>query len=95
MHTSFDLIGEALVSFPHSEELADTITMKSHSIVKKRHVLTIQDTTELNYASKINRIDGLGPMGNGRTYGVYLHAMIVVDSQEETCNGTTSLKTWL
>jgi len=77
-----------------SKELIETITMKNHALVKNRHVLAIQDTTELNFESKINRIQGLGPVGNGQTHGIYLHSMIVVDSNEETCIGLASLKSW-
>lgn len=78
-----------------STELTETITMKSHALVKNRHVLAIQDTTELNYESKIKRIQGLGPVGNGQTHGIYLHAMIVVDSNEQSCIGLASLKSWV
>jgi hypothetical protein len=78
-----------------STELAETITMKSHALVKNRHVLAIQDTTELNYESKIKRIHGLGPVGNGQTHGIYLHSMIVVDSNEDSCIGLASLKSWV
>jgi hypothetical protein len=69
--------------------------MKSQAIARNRHVLAIQDTTELNYESKIGRIEGLGPVGNGQTHGIYLHAMIAVDANEESCIGLASLKTWV
>lgn len=77
-----------------SKELIESITMKNQELVRNRHVLAIQDTTELNYESKINRIKGLGPVGNGQRHGVYLHAMIVVDTEEESCIGLASLKSW-
>lgn len=76
------------------EEIAENILEKSKSLVKGKHILAIQDTTELNYESKINRIAGIGPVGNGLNHGTYLHTMLAVDANESTCLGLTSIKTW-
>lgn len=78
------------------EELGRVICEKSRSLVNNRHVLAIQDTTHLNYASKENRISGLGPLGNGTTCkGFLLHAMLVVDATDNTCLGLGGLKSWV
>jgi len=78
------------------EELSDSICEKSRSLASNRHVLAIQDTTQLNYASKENRIKGLGPLGNGTTCkGFLLHAMLIVDAKENTCLGLAGLKSWV
>jgi Transposase DDE domain len=34
-------------------------------------------------------------VGNGHTHGIYLHAMIAVDSEENTCIGLASLNSWV
>jgi hypothetical protein len=77
------------------EELADSITEKVKLSVKNKHILAIQDTTELNYQSKIDRIEGLGPVGNGATKGFYVHPMLAIDAAEGSCLGLASLKSWI
>ncbi|OGT58238.1 MAG: hypothetical protein A3F43_00660 [Gammaproteobacteria bacterium RIFCSPHIGHO2_12_FULL_42_10] len=78
------------------EELGHYICERSRSLVSNRHVLAIQDTTQLNYVSKENRIKGLGPLGNGTTCkGFLLHAMLIVDAQANTCLGLAGLKSWV
>lgn len=77
------------------EELADSITEKVKISVKNKHILAIQDTTELNYQSKLGRIEGLGPVGNGLTNGFYLHPMLAIDADEGTCLGLVSIKSWV
>lgn len=73
-----------------------TICEKVRPLVKGRHVLAIQDTTQLNYAAKENRITGLGPLGNGTTCkGFLLHAMVVVDAKYDSCLGLAGLKSWV
>ena len=38
-----------------------------------RHVLAIQDTTELNHQAHAGRVSGLGTVGNGSDVGMFLH----------------------
>jgi len=45
-----------------------------------RHVLAIQDTSEINFATTKERKRGLGEIGKGVGRGVLLHAMIGVDA---------------
>lgn len=46
-----------------------------------RHVLVIQDTTELNFATHTVRKRGFGKAGNGRDIGLFLHPMLAVDAR--------------
>ncbi|HEV7372990.1 IS4 family transposase [Arenibaculum sp.] len=59
-----------------------------------RHVLAIQDTTELNYQGHAGRVRGLGPVGNGSDVGLFLHAVVAVDAQETTCLGLCGAELW-
>ena len=43
-----------------------------------RHVLAIQDTTELNFQRHAGRTHGLGPVGNGTDQGLFLHPLLAV-----------------
>jgi Transposase DDE domain len=45
-----------------------------------RHVLAIQDTTELNFSGHVGSKRGFGVVGNGRDIGLFLHPVIVVDA---------------
>jgi hypothetical protein len=60
-----------------------------------RHVLAIQDTTELNHQAHAGRVRGLGTVGNGRDVGLFLHPLLVVDATEGTCLGLAHLHHWI
>lgn len=47
---------------------------------KGRHVLAIQDTTELNFSGHARSKRGFGTVGNGRDIGLFLHPVVVVDA---------------
>lgn len=79
-----------------AEEIARHITDKVRPLAKGRHVLAIQDTTEINYQAHSRRIkNGLGPVGNGKDIGFFMHPMLVLDAQEGTCLGLSAIKTWV
>lgn len=59
-----------------------------------RHVLAIQDTTEINYQAHARRVSGLGTVGNGTDVGFFLHPVLVVDAQERACFGLAHLHLW-
>jgi len=59
-----------------------------------RHVLAIQDTSELNFRTTAGRRRGLGAIGKGVGRGLLLHAMLAVDSETRGCLGLVSGCTW-
>src|ERR1051325_4769793 len=52
-----------------------------------RHVLAIQDTSEINFATTAERRRGLGETGHGNGRGVLLHPMLAVDAENGRCLG--------
>lgn len=60
-----------------------------------RHVLLIEDTTELNYQAHAARVRGLGTVGNGRDAGLFLHPLLAVDAQHGACLGLADVRLWL
>src|SRR6478752_6801873 len=48
-----------------------------------RHVLAIQDTSEINFATTAERRRGLGEIGKGNGRGVLLHPMLAVDAESD------------
>jgi hypothetical protein len=64
------------------------------SAVAGRHVLAIQDTTEVNFRTRPNRRRGLGKIGKGGGRGVLLHAMLAVDANTGGCLGLVAGRIW-
>ena len=71
--------------FLHNENVsADAILSFAEQQVRRRaegrHVLVIQDTTEINYAHHANSKRGFGTVGNGEDIGLFLHPLLVVEA---------------
>jgi len=62
--------------------------------VSGRHVLAIQDTSEINFRTTRGRTRGLGEIGKGVGRGVLLHAMVAVDAVSEACLGLVAGDVW-
>ena len=62
--------------------------------VSGRHVLAIQDTSEINFKTKPGRQRGLGEIGKGVGRGLLLHAMLALDAESEACLGLVTGKIW-
>jgi hypothetical protein len=59
-----------------SDKIAESWSERTVSAVAGRHVLAVQDTSEIKYATKAHRRRGLGQCGHGNAYGVLVHAML-------------------
>jgi Transposase DDE domain len=59
-----------------------------------RHVLAIQDTSEINFTTTATHRRGLGEIGKGNGRGVLLHPMLAVDAEDGTCLGLLSGQVW-
>jgi Transposase DDE domain len=59
-----------------------------------RHVLAIDDTTEVKFPTTAQRRRGLGPVKKGNAYGVLVHAMIAVDAMDGACPGLVGGEIW-
>ena len=59
-----------------------------------RHVLAIQDTSEINFATTAKRRRGLGEIGHGNGRGVLLHPMLAADAESGSCLGLLSGQVW-
>ncbi len=57
-------------------------TVADHTALaaRGRHVLAIQDTTEINFSGHTGSKRGFGVVGNGRDIGLFLHPVIVLDA---------------
>jgi hypothetical protein len=59
-----------------------------------RHVLAIQDTSEINFKTTSERRRGLGEIGKGGGRGVLLHAMLALDAETDACLGLVAGAIW-
>lgn len=59
-----------------------------------RHVLAIQDTSEVKFPTTAQRRRGLGPVKKGHSYGLLVHAMVAVDAASGSCLGLVGGDVW-
>jgi Transposase DDE domain len=59
-----------------------------------RHILAIQDTSEINFTTTAKHRRGLGEIGKGNGRGVLLHPMLAVDAENGSCLGLLSGQVW-
>jgi hypothetical protein len=76
------------------ERLIEGWSDQTATAVAGRHVLAIQDTTEINFHTKPGRRRGLGKIGKGGGRGVLLHAMLAIDANKGSCLGLVGGRVW-
>ncbi|MGH9466795.1 MAG: IS4 family transposase [Terriglobales bacterium] len=59
-----------------------------------RHVLAIDDTSEVKFPTTAQRRRGLGPVKKGKAHGLLVHAMIAVDAGSGGCLGLVGGEIW-
>lgn len=59
-----------------------------------RHVLAIQDTSDIEFETRPEDRRGLGKIKEGYSFGLSLHAMLGVDAQTGICLGLIAGKVW-
>jgi hypothetical protein len=74
--------------------LINTEKSRVKDLVKNRHVLGIQDTTEINYESNVGRTHGLGTVGNGKDAGFFMHPMLALDAKTGSVIGCAEVELW-
>lgn len=77
------------------EELHEHCGKEIAGRVAGRHVLAIQDTTELNYQRHARRTRGLGTVGNGTDVGLFLHPTLAIDAANGGCLGLVGAQVYV
>jgi len=75
-------------------KLVECICRDTNKRCDGRHVLLIEDTSELNYQHHAKRVSGLGVVGNGKDAGLFIHPVLVIDALERTCLGLAHIHWW-
>jgi hypothetical protein len=76
------------------ERLVETLAGRTAACCTGRHVLLVQDTTEINFAGRSAKRRGLGPAGNGTAPGFFIHPVIAVDIADEAIVGLVDAAIW-
>ena len=59
-----------------------------------RRVVVAQDTTEINFSGRSAARRGLGPGGDGKSPGFFIHPNVVIDADEEAMLGLAGCQIW-
>jgi hypothetical protein len=84
-------LGNAKVT---AERIIESWSDSTVAAVAGRHVLAVQDTSEIHFNTTPQRRRGLGEIGKGNNHGVLLHPMLAVDADNGTCLGLLSGQLW-
>ena len=84
-------LGNAKVT---TERIIESWSDGTVAAAEGRHVLAIQDTSEINFTTTAERRRGLGETAKGNVHGLLLHPMLAVDADDGTCLGLLSGQVW-
>jgi len=76
------------------EKMVARLRARIAEVSPGRHVLAIQDTSEINYEAKRARKRGLGTVGNGSDVGLFVHPVLTVDAETGHCLGLADVQVW-
>lgn len=74
------------------ESLTEGFMKINCSRISEPHVLLIEDTSEMNFAWRNKQIEGLGPTGNNKDQGFFIHPSIIVAPERGELLGIAALK---
>lgn len=76
------------------DSIVDTLAARTGEQCAGRHIVAIQDTTEINFVGRCKRRHGFGPAGNGKDPGYFIHAVIAVDVEAAAVVGLVGADIW-
>jgi hypothetical protein len=76
------------------ERLIEGWNEQTRVAVSGRHVLAIQDSSDIKFSTTAEHRRGLGKVGKGNVFGLVLHAMMAIDAQTGSCLGLVGGKVW-
>jgi hypothetical protein len=67
---------------------------QTRAAVDGRHVLALQDTSEIRYATTQDNRRDLGKIKKGNCWGMLLHPMLGIDAEQGSCLGLVGGRVW-
>ena len=80
--------------FVTTQGIVEALGAKTGAACAGRRVVAAQDTTEVSFASSAAGRRGLGPGGDGKSPGYFIHAVVAVDADEEALLGVVGARIW-
>ncbi len=75
-------------------EIIGTLGRRTGERCGGRRIIAVQDTTEINFSGRDRARCGLGPAGDGKTPGFFIHAAVAVDAEDEAVVGLLDAAIW-
>src|SRR5688572_23303488 len=76
------------------EAIIDTRAARTQAAAEGLRIVAIQDTTEVNFSGRDRSRKGLGPGGDGKSLGFFIHATVAVDADSEALIGILDAEIW-
>lgn len=77
-----------------SEGILETFGARTGEACAGRRVVAAQDTTEISFAGKSAGRRGLGPAGDGKRAGFFIHPVVAVDADTGAVLGVVGARIW-
>ena len=77
-----------------TDAIVATLSARTAEQCRGRRILAIQDTSEVNFSGRDKKRRGLGPAGDGKTPGFFIHPVIAVDIESEAMIGLVDAQIW-
>lgn len=91
-----EIAAHRFLSSPHVSTggILEAFSARTRQASLGRRVVVAQDTTEINFSGRSAARRGLGPAGDGKTPGFFIHPNVVVDADEEVVLGLAGARIW-
>ena len=76
------------------EAIIDANSARTRAAARGRRIVAVQDTTEINFSGRDRSRRGLGPAGDGKSLGFFVHAVVAVDADAEDLLGVVDAHIW-
>ena len=77
-----------------SQGVLEALGWRTGEACAGRRVVAAQDTTEVSFSGKSAGRHGLGPGGDGKSPGFFIHAVVAVDAEDEAVLGVVGARIW-
>jgi hypothetical protein len=91
-----EMAAHRYLSSPHvtSQGVLEALGARTGEACAGRRVVAAQDTTEVSFSGKSAGGRGLGPGGDGKSPGFFIHAVVAVDAEDEAVLGVVGARIW-
>lgn len=91
-----EMAAHRFLSSPYvsTQGVLTAVSARTGAAAAGRRVVAAQDTTEVNFSGRAAARRGLGPSGDGKSPGFFIHPVVVVDADEEAVLGLAGAQIW-